>query len=122
MTEHDETDYTKIEPWQLICEFFSPSTGHCHGILSDADYYNIGAAVPGYEATGDWSFIRDASDEEKAQLYAALVRTIERRGYGDPVAQALSPTAKHNKANARAQAAERVRQDLRSGRIKIREG
>ena len=121
MTDHGETDYTKIEPWQLVCEFFSPTTGHCFGILTDAEHYTIGAAVPGYEATGDWSFIRDASAEEKAELHAALVRTIERRGYGDRVARALSPEAKHNETKARAQVAARARRSSRLGRIKIRE-
>lgn len=121
MTEHHETDYTKIEPWQLICEFFSPTTGHCFGILTDTEHYNIGAVVPGYELTGDWSSIRDSSDEEQAQLYAALVRTIERGGYGDQVARALSPKARRDKATARAQAAERVSREMRLGRIKVRE-
>lgn len=121
MTDHGETDYTKIEPWDLVCEFFSPTTGHCFGILTDAEHFTIGAAVPGYEATGDWSFIRDASAEEKAELHAALVRTIERRGYGSRVAQALSPKAKHDEAKARAQLAERVSRTARLGRIPVRE-
>lgn len=95
-----------IEPRTLVAEFFG-HTGLCHGILTSGEHWAVGAEVPMYERTGDWSFVRDADQTDLDALYSALIATIVARGYAHDVVKKLSAEGRANAATAERQAEQR---------------